>query len=273
MSTYLRDIAFVNVGANNVATAQLKLGRTYERLILELGGTTFTKAMITDIQIKVNGKLFWRATGTRLDLMNTYRGLAANAAYLAIDFTEQDFKTIEAMLLGTFACTQEAGVQSATIEVTIAGATAPTLALIQQCGEPSANDIVTRMIWNQIGITAAGTFPVYVPYGRAQGGQVKRVWMFHGGNCTGLQIKRNNFELFNLTDTQNRFMQTEKRKVPQTNLMVYDPVMSNLGSDMLNARGTDQGAGVVNSLDFLVTASAADTINMYVEYIDSLSRV
>lgn len=273
MSSYLRDIAFQNVTANGIATAQLKLGRTYERLTLELGGTALTKAMITDIQIKLNGKLFWRATGARLDLMNTYRGLAVNAAYLVIDWTEQDFKTIEAMLLGTFACTQEAGVQSATIEVTIAGATAPTLNLLQQCGEPSSNRILTRMIWNQIGISAAGVFPVYVPYGRAAGGQIKRVWMFHGGNATSLQIKRNNFELFNLTDTQNRFFQTEKKKVPQTNLMVFDPVMSNLGSDMLNARGTDQGAGVVNSLDFLLTTSAADTINMYVEYYDDMARV
>jgi hypothetical protein len=273
MSSYLRDIAFTNVAANGIATAQLKLGRTYERLTLELGGGAFTKAMITDIQLKVNGKLFWRATGARLDLMNQYRGLTANAAYLTIDFTEQDFKTIESMLLGTFACTQEAGVQSASLEVTIAGATTPTLNLVQQVGEPSANAVVKRMIWSQIGITGSGNFPVYVPYGRASGGQVQRVWMFHGGNINALQVKRNNFELFNLTDTQNRYFQTEKRKVPQANLMVFDPVMSNLGSDMLNARGTDSGDGVVNSLDFLVTATAADTINMYVEYLDSLARV
>jgi hypothetical protein len=31
MSSYLRDTAFQNVTANGIATAQLKLGRTYER--------------------------------------------------------------------------------------------------------------------------------------------------------------------------------------------------------------------------------------------------
>lgn len=273
MSTFLRDIAFQNVGANNIATAQLKLGRTYERIVLQLGGTTFTKAMITDIQMKVNGKLFWRVTGARLDAMNKYRGLLDDTAFLTIDFTEQDFKTIEAIMLGTFACTQEAGVQSATLEVTIAGATAPTLGMIQQCGEPSVNRTVSRIIWNQIGILGAGQFPVYVPYGRANGGLIKRVWMFHTGNVTELQIKRNNFELFNMTETQNRFMQREKGKVPQTNLMVFDPIMSNLGSDALNARGTDQGAGVVNSLDFMITSTAAGTIDQYVEYYDDLARI
>lgn len=129
MSTFLRDIAFQNVGNNNLASAQLKLGRTYERLTLELGfaaGGAFDKSMIKDIQLNINGKLAYRVTGARLDLMNKYRGLKDSAKYLVLDFTEQDFKSIEAIMLGTFACTQEAGVQSATLEVKIEGATNPT---------------------------------------------------------------------------------------------------------------------------------------------------
>ena len=70
MSQLIKTSGFVSVPATGVASISLPLGRVYEIFYLILGGGAFTKAMITDIQFKINAKLFYRITGSRLDTMN-----------------------------------------------------------------------------------------------------------------------------------------------------------------------------------------------------------
>lgn len=81
-------LPFSNVVATGVATASVTPGRTIHRIILKLGGTSLTKAMLTLIKVKANGKVVFEGTGTQIDKLMTYRGITANAAYLALDFSE-----------------------------------------------------------------------------------------------------------------------------------------------------------------------------------------
>ena len=46
---------FQNVVANGIATGQVPPGRTIERIVFKLGGTAFTKAMLTLLNLKANG--------------------------------------------------------------------------------------------------------------------------------------------------------------------------------------------------------------------------
>ena len=86
----IKNLPFTNVVANGVATVSLPVGMSYNRIFLNLGGTSFTKAMITDVKVRLNGKVIFQNTGSRLDLINTYRKRGVSANFLVIDFTEPD---------------------------------------------------------------------------------------------------------------------------------------------------------------------------------------
>ena len=79
---------FNNVVASGIANLDLNslLGTTLECLNLQLGGT-FTKSMISSIQLKANGKVIFETTGTNLDLSENFKGYTtADATRLSITF-------------------------------------------------------------------------------------------------------------------------------------------------------------------------------------------
>jgi hypothetical protein len=120
---------WVNVVATGraVLNSQLVLGNIIERVYLVLGGTTFTKAMISALRVKLNGKTtFGDISGTNLDLLQTYQLGNTGASNLTVDFIEPDSKSMQGEILGAID-TNAAGVNTFTMEADIAGATAPTL--------------------------------------------------------------------------------------------------------------------------------------------------
>ena len=94
---------FSNVAATGLTTVKFDnlIGYTVDRIILELGGTALTKAMLTQIRVLANEKEIINDTGTNMDLRNQYRGITANAAYLAIDFEEIRARTIVGQRVGS----------------------------------------------------------------------------------------------------------------------------------------------------------------------------
>ena len=69
----IKNLPFTNVVASGVATATLPVGMSYNRIFLRLGGTSFTKSMITDVKVRLNGKVIVQNTGARLDAINADR--------------------------------------------------------------------------------------------------------------------------------------------------------------------------------------------------------
>ena len=126
-ATSLRLQPFNNVVASGTANTDLRhlFGYGIQRLILNLGGTTFTKSMITGLQLKANGKVIVDTDGSKLDARNQYRGITANANFLTLDFLELRAKTKLGMEGGTLDTT--VGIRDLRLEVAISGATAPTL--------------------------------------------------------------------------------------------------------------------------------------------------
>ena len=110
---------FQNVGPNQRVSLPLNLGVTYEKLYVKLG-TNITPALITNIVLKINNKEFMR-WDSALDMiaLNGYKGNQTAAGYLTFDFTERLAREEVGMKLGTIAATQEAGVQSLTLEFNI----------------------------------------------------------------------------------------------------------------------------------------------------------
>lgn len=116
---FIKNLPFVNVTGNGVASVSLPVGMSYNRILLKLGGG-LNKANITRIRVKLNGKAIDDMSGARLEAVNAYRNRAQNASFMILDFVEPDAKTMAEQLVGNI--NTASGVSSFTIEVTISGA-------------------------------------------------------------------------------------------------------------------------------------------------------
>jgi hypothetical protein len=261
----VKNLPFTNVVASGVASVSLPVGMSYNRIVLALGGTTFTKAMITNIKVRLNGKVILENTGSRLDLINTYRGLTASANYLTIDFTEPRAKDMAEQYLGNLNTAQ--GVSSLTLEVTIAGATAPTLDSYSELAPPAALGVISKQIMFTTSFGGAGKFGYKLIDVANKGAIVKRVHFAHAGNMTALEVKKNGIVIHdNVPTAVNTFILGEYQKTAQSNLYSYDPCMDN---NYANAIRTSD----MTSLEFNPTLSAADTVTAVLEVLDTLGNM
>lgn len=261
----IKNLPFSNVAASGVASVSLPIGMSYNRIIFALGGGAFTKAMITDIKVKMNGKVVYQNTGSRLNLINTYRKRAVDAAYLVIDFTEPDAKTMAEQLIGNLNTAQ--GVSSLTMEVTIAGATTPTLDSYSELGAPAALAAITKQLLFTASFGAAGKFPMKLIDVANRGAIIKRVHFAHTGNVTALEVKKNGVVIFdNIPTAVNTFNQLDYNKVAQSNLYTYDPCLDNNYSNAVRTADA-------TSLEFNLTTSAADTVTAVLEAVDLLGNM
>lgn len=261
----IKNLPFANVAASGVASVSLPIGMSYNRIILALGGGSFTKAMITDIKVKMNGKVIFQNTGSRLDLINTYRKRAVSAAFLVLDFTEPDAKDMGEQYIGNLNTAQ--GVSSLTMEVTIAGATTPTLDSYSDMGAPAALAAVAKQILFTASFGAAGKFPMKLIDVANRGAIIKRVHFAHGGNVTALEVKKNGVVIFdNILTAVNTFNQLDMNKVAQANLYTFDPCLDNNYSNAIRTADA-------TSLEFNLTTSAADTATAVLEAIDLLGNM
>jgi len=251
---------FVNVVAAGTALLEkIPLGPTYRRLILELGGTAFTKAMITRILIKLNTKPIWDITGSDLDTINKYRGLYDEATHLTLDFSEPRARTIIGQEWGNIDTSKEAGITSFSVEVTIAGATAPTLKAWAETGSPQPLDspykgLITAML-SQPYNAAAGSFTVPLPKGSDVGALIKRTYIF-AANLTKANVKRNGVNVFEeIEPAVNSFMQKEYQRAPQANLFVIDNIIDGNQSGSMPTRDAN--------LEMRLTFSGAEVARLY----------
>lgn len=272
MGARIKLLPFNNLVNTGLATLDLSnlLGYAIERLILNLGGTTFTKSMLTSIQLKANGKVIFDTTGARVDARNQYRGIQANGSFLTLDFAEIRSKTELGQNLGAIDTT--AGITSLKLEIQISGATAPTLQGWAEVNRPqidsaqvATRNLISKIHNSTITIGAAGTFSLPVPHmDTAGGGSIFKRVAFFSANMTGLLIKKNGIVIEESTKAMNDFNQAEYRKVPQAALYMFDPIVDDNQSQVLNTRDAQ-------TMEILGTFSAGETITIEVEVLEPLA--
>ncbi len=257
---------FLNVVATGVATMRIpRYAQTLTRMVLRLAGTALTKAMITDIKIKAGVRIIYNVTGSVLDSINKYKGIFDHANFLTIDFTERDAIGIVGREIGGYDLQT---MDDLTVEITITGATAPTLEATAYFTPPQNNPLIQKLLNFQIATSASGK--LVIPFD-PRGSLVKRLHLKYAGadwaagadgNLNRLEVKKNGLVIFDQTCLENRFAQQEYRKVPQSKYFVYDPIVDN------NASGHLVTADAA-SLEFNAYLTAADTINVYAELLDA----
>lgn len=266
-------IDYQNVVANGTATANITPGRTIENIQLKLGGTSLTKAMLSEIKVKANGKVIIEGSGTQLNALNAYRGQSIDAAYLDLSFAERAAEQSESdRIFGAF---DTSGVGTITSEVTIAGATAPTLRHIvhESALQRNANGVpvgaaavlskVLRYPWNT---SSGGKLAIAVPFGPSIGAIIKRMHIFHGGNMTGAEVKQDGLVVHESLRADNEYEQKRWGRVPQTNCYTLDFILEGNINRALNTRDA-------KTLEWYFTFSAADSGVVLVEYLDTLGNL
>lgn len=267
-------LPFANVVAAGTATNNVTPGRTLELLQLKLGGTALTKAMISMFKLKANGRTLIEATGTELDKINAYRGVVNNAAFLDIPFFDE--KMFSQLDRAVSAFDTSNGVANITTEVTIAGATAPTLTPIvvesasqkDQGGNAAPySALVGKILRYPFSIANGGQLPVTVPFGKESGAIIKRLHVFtNGGLMTGATVKQDGMVVHESFKSDNDNMQVRSGRVPQANVYTIDFVPDGNIRNALDTRDA-------RSLEWLLSFSAAENGTILVEYLDTLGNL
>lgn len=266
-------LPFSNVVPTGTATSQVTPGRTLENLRLKLGGAALTKAMITLLRIKANGKTIIEGTGTEIDKINAYRGEPTNAGFLDLQFADYSMLAELDRMVGAF--DTSLGISNITTEVQIAGATAPTLQpiLIESANQkdnqgnaaPFAG-LISKLLRYPFSIATGGKLPVTVPFGPQSGSIIKRLHVLHGGNMVGATVKQDGLVIHESVDAENDFDQTKAGRVPQANMYTIDFCMDGNIRKALDTRDS-------RSLEWLFDFSAADNGTVLVEYLDPLGNL
>lgn len=266
-------LPFSNVVASGTATNNITPGRTLENFVLKLGGTSLTKAMLSAIKVKANGKVIIEGSGTQLEAINAYNGLTADAAYLELPFADGKMLSEFDRMVSAF--DTSIGIANITTEVTIAGATAPTLTpiLVESSAQKDKSGaaapfapLLRKVLAYPFNIASGGTLPFTVPFGPQSGAVIKRVHIFHGGNMTGATVKQDGLVVHESLRLENEFLQKRFGKVPQANVYTLDFVADGNIRKALDTRDA-------RSLEWLLTFSAADTGTVMVEYLDQLGNL
>ena len=128
--------AFIPVAANQWAVCKVpKYDVSLNRFTLTLGGTTFNKTHIEELEIRIGTRPVWNvksigaiSAGTIIEMMNKYKGVFDQAAQLTVDFTERDFPNVATKEIGAIDMSKLGPVDDVYINVKIAStAVAPTL--------------------------------------------------------------------------------------------------------------------------------------------------
>ncbi len=266
-------LPFSNVVATGTATNQITPGRTLENFKLKLGGTSLTKAMLTAIKVKANGKVIIEGSGAELEKLNAYRGETTNAAYLDIPFADYCLNNEFDRMVSAF--DTSLGIANITTEVTVTGATAPTLTpiVVESAAQKSRGGeyqpfapLVAKVLKYPYNIASGGRLPITVPFGPQNGAIIKRLHVLHGGNMTGATVKQDGLVIHESLKAENEQEQTRMGRVPQANMYTLDFVVD---GDIRKALDTRDA----KSLEWLFDFSAADTGSVIVEYIDLLGNL
>jgi hypothetical protein len=279
MTRKVQIVNVQNVGPLQRVTARLPLGVTYNKIAIFTAGN-ITAALISNIVLKVNGseRQRWK-TQAQLQARNSYNRNASDANVLELDFMEARAKDEAAMTLGTYALTNEAGVQDATLEFDLATYTnsaASKIAIFAEVDVPSANRLIVRNRYFQKVLSGAVEEQIIIPSGMI-GEQLKRLYVFGTlASINFVRIRREGADEFEaLTVAQNEFFQKTYQKVPQAGLMVVDFTEHDLMGHMLNTArimGPNGQPVTVQNLDIRLNTSAGGTFDIYTESITTNDR-
>ncbi|AMP00162.1 hypothetical protein CAter10_2516 [Collimonas arenae] len=273
----------VGVAPGAIATLRIPAEEfTLVGVKLKLSGTTFDKTKIDRIRVKVGPRVIWDLLEPQLNQVNNYKNGADNAQYLLLDFTERDQAIFPVKEVGGLDLMALLPVGEVYIEIYInAAAVAPVISAQVYMETAQNNPWVLKYMPFSFTQSAAGKFTLPLSL---RGALLKRIWLFYtgtdftattNGNLSRLECKKNGLVFFDQFDIDNRFDQSQFKKVPQSRLFVGDFLVdNNHDAHIKTIRNTNQGM-VYDSFEFnaYLTDAGGATVNVIAEVLDSATNL
>lgn len=251
---------------------------TLTQIKLRLTGTTFNKSHIDRIRLKVGPRVIWDVTGDQLNKMNNYKNSADSTRYLRLDFTERDQALFPVKELGGLDLMTLIPIGEVFLEIYIAAtAVAPAIQAQGYFEQRQRNPVVLKMVPFQFVQSASGRFTLPL---NMRGALLKRVWLFYNGtnwtasangNVERVEVKKNGIVIHDQECLDNRFDQTEFKKVPQAGTYVVDFIVdNNTDAHVTTVRNTQSGM-VYDSFEFnaFIKDAGGAVITAMAEVIDT----
>lgn len=265
MTTRRKDVlpSFNAVGAGQTATVDLPTDRRYHQIFIQYktnANQATIEADITEVRIKVNGKVQRRFSAMQLNAINAFNGYAFTSGMIPIFFSEPWRRNVlseDSLAWGM------QNVSTFQIEVDIAGtATAPTLqgvAVTDPMQQPLQNIIKWRQVTVPISSTGIYTLST-LPKILGEGYQRMHCFENAANDISAVEVQVDGFTVQELTDSQNSAILANRDFLPQT--AVYHIVFDDTqrvedGLSVTKANGT-----LVNELrlDFNMAVASAFTL-------------
>ena len=254
-------------GFSSQWSLNLDVGPTYKEIILD---TNLDDDQLTQIMMTLNGDTFVDVSGADLQMLEAYKGNAAETGKFVIPFSDFSAKTQEGQDL-TELVTMEG--DNLTIVVKTAAATAqqvtdslvPTLtaqAVMASGLEPDGSKkqrITLPRMYSELVQAGATGRNVYKNFNR--GPRIRRMHL--GSTVTALEIKRDKLTRFDSTKDMNEFLLKREGLVPQAGYYHFDPLMYKFAkSDFLQTAG--------QSFEVNPTVSAAGDVPVIFETVETV---
>ncbi len=248
--------SFEGVASGQTATLRVPIGRTYHQIMVDYGSMSLSD--MSEVRVVLDGETVHRYKGADvLDTINQYEGRAAASSLLVLDFDRYGLlsrKAQEFTALGTLG-----GVQTLAVEIDIVDSPTATPSLSARAVTTSGEQVghikqVRRFNYSPAG---SGEYEISdLPTGGAMIGMIA----FNSANIDQVELETDNVQVFNRTDEENRLIQSDGIRVPQSGWVMLDPAELGYGGEVIETAGVQ---------DFRLTLhmSAADTVPVYVEYI------
>lgn len=253
-------------------------GMTYLGILLTLGGTAFTKAMITAITVTLGGKDIWNGiTGTHMDNINSYYGFVTDAAHLFLPFA--DMEALDRVSYDVGGIDTSFGYTDFQLKIGIAGATAPALSALAYLAPPQTRGTDYKAMFRQLrkstpSAPSINTHDLKVALGGRTRAYLKALHMFNGF-VTHFEVKKDGFSLQDKTAKADmQFLQAQRERAIVAGLLSYDTMLQNdVSRSIPTMKALDSGVVVPADFEFKATVSAADNITAYTDMYATLDNV
>lgn len=277
----LQQFPNVAASAESVLVTDEFVGKSIHAIGIKMGGTTFTRAHITSLNIKVDGKdLLPAISGANLQKQNDYNGLDDDAEYLWYFFGDPTAQTIKGQHIGDLDLSVYR--KPLEIRVNIGAATAPTLEAIALCGVPKMQlgvgfdeldavqiGCMTRSVIQPSAAVSRKSYSVSL--GSAAGSLIRRI-NYHHTNIVSIEHKKQGLiKTDDLTVGELASIAKNYGRVPQSGLVVLDKVVDGNQGEAESTINSDSGRPWTQEIN--LTTSGGDTITAYAELLASWPQI
>jgi hypothetical protein len=271
------------VAAGSIATLRIAPEEfTLVGVKLALSGTTFDKTKIDRVRVKVGNRTIWDLTYAQLNAINNYKNGADSLKYLKLDFTERTQALFPLKEVGGLDLMTLLPIGEVFIDIFInASAVAPAIVATGYFEQRQGNPIVVKYAPFSFTQSASGKFTLPL---NLRGALIKRVWLFYtgtnftasaNGNINRMEVKKNGIVMFDQSDLDNRFDQSEFKKVPQANTFVVDFILDdNHDAHVQTIRDTSSGK-VYDAFEFnaYLGDAGGSQVQVVAEVLDTVTNL